>query len=79
MIHFSNFSFQRVLKYPLLLSEMRAHLDRDSYEHYHLSEALKGMNKVAEHINDMMRVHEEYGSFFDALVADQYHVKKEVR
>ncbi|XP_030850377.1 protein still life, isoforms C/SIF type 2 isoform X3 [Strongylocentrotus purpuratus] len=69
---------QRVLKYPLLLSEMRTHLDRDSYEHYHLSEALKGMNKVAEHINDMMRVHEEYGAVFDTLVAEQFHVKKEI-
>ncbi|XP_041463268.1 T-lymphoma invasion and metastasis-inducing protein 2-like isoform X2 [Lytechinus variegatus] len=69
---------QRVLKYPLLLSEMRTHLDRDSYEHYHLSEALKGMNKVAEHINDMMRVHEEYGAVFDTLVAEQFHIKKEI-
>ncbi|XP_071502543.1 protein still life, isoforms C/SIF type 2-like [Diadema antillarum] len=69
---------QRVLKYPLLLSEMRHHLDRESYEHYHLSESLKGMNRVAEHINDMMRIHEEFGAVFDTLVAEQFHVKKEM-
>ncbi len=69
---------QRVLKYPLLLREIRSQLDSDSEEHYHLTGALKGMEEVAGHINDMMRVHEEYGSVFDSLVAQQYHVKKEV-
>lgn len=36
------------------------------------------MENVAEHINDMMRVHEEFGDVFDSLVAEQYHVKQEV-
>lgn len=30
-------------------------------------EALKGMEKVAEHINEMQRIHEEYGAIFDHL------------
>ncbi|XP_022081626.1 protein still life, isoform SIF type 1-like isoform X2 [Acanthaster planci] len=68
---------QRVLKYPLLLHEMRSQLDGNSEEHYHLSQAHKGMSQVAGHINDMMRVHEEYGDIFDGLVSEQYHVKKE--
>ncbi|GJQ82513.1 hypothetical protein Trydic_g14499 [Trypoxylus dichotomus] len=29
--------------------------------------ALKGMEKVAEHINEMQRIHEEYGAIFDHL------------
>ncbi|XP_071801624.1 rho guanine nucleotide exchange factor TIAM1-like isoform X2 [Asterias amurensis] len=69
---------QRVLKYPLLLKEIRSQLDKESEEHYHLSQALKGMSEVAGHINEMMRVHEQFGDIFDELVAEQYHVKKEV-
>ncbi len=69
---------QRVLKYPLLLKEIRSQLDKESEEHYHLSQALKGMSEVAGHINEMMRVHEQFGDIFDELVAEQYHVKKEL-
>lgn len=32
-----------------------------------IAEALKGMEKVAEHINEMQRIHEEYGAIFDHL------------
>lgn len=32
-----------------------------------ITEALKGMEKVAEHINEMQRIHEEYGAIFDHL------------
>lgn len=31
------------------------------------TDALKGMEKVAEHINEMQRIHEEYGAIFDHL------------
>ena len=34
---------------------------------YIFTEALKGMEKVAEHINEMQRIHEEYGAIFDHL------------
>ena len=33
----------------------------------YFTEALKGMEKVAEHINEMQRIHEEYGAIFDHL------------
>ncbi|XP_071818860.1 protein still life, isoforms C/SIF type 2-like isoform X3 [Apostichopus japonicus] len=68
---------QRVLKYPLLLQEIYGNLDKESTEQFHIGEALRGMENVAEHINDMMRVHEEFGDVFDSLVAEQYHVKQE--
>ncbi|XP_046615462.1 protein still life, isoform SIF type 1 isoform X3 [Neodiprion virginianus] len=58
---------QRILKYPLLLQQLRNLTDEHSEEHEHLIEALKGMEKVAEHINEMQRIHEEYGAIFDHL------------
>ncbi|XP_060516827.1 protein still life, isoform SIF type 1 isoform X3 [Cylas formicarius] len=58
---------QRILKYPLLLQQLRNLTDSSTDEHQHLVEALKGMEKVAEHINEMQRIHEEYGAIFDHL------------
>ncbi|XP_015817147.3 rho guanine nucleotide exchange factor TIAM1 isoform X1 [Nothobranchius furzeri] len=69
---------QRVLKYPLLLKELYSLTDQDSEEHYHLDVAMKAMNKVASHINEMQKLHEEYGSVFDQLINEQTADKKEV-
>ncbi|XP_038622116.1 T-lymphoma invasion and metastasis-inducing protein 1 [Tachyglossus aculeatus] len=69
---------QRVLKYPLLLRELFALTDADSEEHYHLDVAIKTMNKVASHINEMQKLHEEFGAVFDQLIAEQTGEKKEV-
>uniref|UniRef100_A0A4W4DMT1 TIAM Rac1 associated GEF 1b n=1 Tax=Electrophorus electricus TaxID=8005 RepID=A0A4W4DMT1_ELEEL len=69
---------QRVLKYPLLLRELYTLTDPDSEEHYHLDVAVKAMNKVASHINEMQKLHEEFGAVFDQLIADQTGDKKEV-
>ncbi|XP_075887764.1 rho guanine nucleotide exchange factor TIAM1-like isoform X2 [Nelusetta ayraudi] len=69
---------QRVLKYPLLLRELYSLTDPDSEEHYHLDVAMKAMNKVASHINEMQKLHEEYGAVFDLLISEQTADKKEV-
>ncbi|XP_043919335.1 rho guanine nucleotide exchange factor TIAM2 isoform X2 [Protopterus annectens] len=69
---------QRVLKYPLLLKELVSLTDPDSEEHYHLTEALKAMEKVASHINEMQKIYEDYGAVFDQLVAEQSGTEKEV-
>ncbi|XP_024121621.1 T-lymphoma invasion and metastasis-inducing protein 2 isoform X1 [Oryzias melastigma] len=69
---------QRVLKYPLLLRELVSLTDADSEEHHHLTEALKAMEKVASHINEMQKIYEDYGSVFDQLVAEQTGHDKEV-
>ncbi|XP_077466837.1 rho guanine nucleotide exchange factor TIAM1-like isoform X2 [Stigmatopora argus] len=69
---------QRVLKYPLLLRELYSLTDPDSEEHYHLDVATKAMNKVASHINEMQKIHEEFGAVFDQLIAEQSGDKKEV-
>jgi len=39
---------------------------------------MKAMNKVASHINDMQKLHEEYGAVFDQLINEQTADKKEV-
>ncbi|XP_057199210.1 rho guanine nucleotide exchange factor TIAM2 isoform X3 [Triplophysa rosa] len=70
---------QRVLKYPLLLRELVSLTDIDSEEHYHLTAALKEMEKVASHINEMQKIYEDYGAVFDQLVAEQNSTEKEVR
>uniref|UniRef100_A0A3B4CGV5 TIAM Rac1 associated GEF 1b n=1 Tax=Pygocentrus nattereri TaxID=42514 RepID=A0A3B4CGV5_PYGNA len=69
---------QRVLKYPLLLRELYTLTDPDSEEHYHLDVAMKAMNKVASHINEMQKLHEEFGAVFDQLISEQTGEKKEV-
>ncbi|XP_061103975.1 rho guanine nucleotide exchange factor TIAM1-like isoform X1 [Conger conger] len=69
---------QRVLKYPLLLRELHSLTNPDSEEHYHLNVAMTAMNKVASHINEMQKIHEEYGAVFDQLIAEQTADKKEV-
>ncbi|XP_035289285.1 T-lymphoma invasion and metastasis-inducing protein 1-like isoform X2 [Anguilla anguilla] len=69
---------QRVLKYPLLLRELHSLTNPDSEEHYHLNVAMNAMNKVASHINEMQKIHEEYGGVFDQLIAEQTGDKKEV-
>ncbi|XP_063312675.1 rho guanine nucleotide exchange factor TIAM2-like [Pelobates fuscus] len=69
---------QRVLKYPLLLKELVSLTDNESEEHYHLTEALKAMEKVASHINEMQKIYEDYGTVFDQLVAEQSGTVKEV-
>ena len=42
------------------------------------TEALKAMEKVASHINDMQKIYEDYGTVFDQLVAEQSTADKEV-
>lgn len=44
-----------------------------------ITEALKGMEKVAEHINEMQRIHEEYGAIFEHLFRQHQKSCKQVR
>ncbi|XP_038150217.1 T-lymphoma invasion and metastasis-inducing protein 2 [Cyprinodon tularosa] len=69
---------QRVLKYPLLLKELVSLTDTESPEHTHLTEALKAMEKVASHINEMQKIYEDYGCVFDQLVAEHSGADKQV-
>ncbi|KAL0967273.1 hypothetical protein UPYG_G00250160 [Umbra pygmaea] len=69
---------QRVLKYPLLLRELVSLTDSESEEHSHLTEALRAMEKVASHINEMQKIYGDYGTVFDQLVAEQSGPEKEV-
>ncbi|XP_017579667.1 pleckstrin homology domain-containing family G member 1 isoform X1 [Pygocentrus nattereri] len=49
---------QRILKYHLLLHEIATHLEKDSEMHEVVQEAIDTMQRVAWHINDMKRKHE---------------------
>lgn len=40
--------------------------------------AMKAMNKVASHINEMQKIHEEFGAVFDLLITEQSGEKKVV-
>lgn len=42
------------------------------------AEALRAMEKVASHINEMQKIYEDYGTVFDQLVAEQSGPEKEV-
>ena len=42
------------------------------------TEALRAMEKVASHINEMQKIYEDYGTVFDQLVAEQSSREKEV-
>uniref|UniRef100_A0A3B4TA86 TIAM Rac1 associated GEF 2b n=1 Tax=Seriola dumerili TaxID=41447 RepID=A0A3B4TA86_SERDU len=68
---------QRVLKYPLLLRELVSLTDPESPEHTHLT-ALRAMEKVASHINEMQKIYEDYGCVFDQLAAEQSGPDKQV-
>lgn len=39
---------------------------------------MKAMNTVASHINEMQKIHEEFGAVFDLLISEQSGEKKEV-
>lgn len=49
-----------------------------SQQLFYFIEALKGMEKVAEHINEMQRIHEEYGAIFDHLFRQHQKSCKQV-
>uniref|UniRef100_A0A087YBJ9 TIAM Rac1 associated GEF 2a n=1 Tax=Poecilia formosa TaxID=48698 RepID=A0A087YBJ9_POEFO len=66
---------QRVLKYPLLLRELVSLTCTSSSVH---SEALRAMEKVASHINEMQKIYEDYGCVFDQLAAEQSGADKQV-
>ncbi|KAH7645407.1 hypothetical protein HUG17_0945 [Dermatophagoides farinae] len=59
---------QRILKYPLLLSQMKTLCLKDSQPYFKINEALRAIENVAEHINEMQRINEEYGTIFENLL-----------
>ena len=69
---------QRILKYPLLLQQLKNASEANSEEQQHLFDALIGMERVAEHINEMQRIHEEYGAIFDHLFRQHQKASKSV-
>uniref|UniRef100_A0A0M3I0W5 DH domain-containing protein n=1 Tax=Ascaris lumbricoides TaxID=6252 RepID=A0A0M3I0W5_ASCLU len=52
---------QRVLKYPLFLQQMRDNCARGSVERQQGEQALSRMHALAEYVNEMQRLTEQYG------------------
>jgi hypothetical protein len=69
---------QRILKYPLLLQQLRDLSPASSTENEHLSAALKAMEKVAEHINEMQRINEEFGHVLDSLQRTHFKTTRQL-
>ncbi|XP_035711020.1 protein still life, isoform SIF type 1 isoform X3 [Folsomia candida] len=67
---------QRILKYPLLLQQIRNLCDTNAEEYRLVSESLQCMERVAEHINEMQRIHEEYGAIFEHLQRQHQKISK---
>ncbi|KAJ0026531.1 hypothetical protein NQD34_017531 [Periophthalmus magnuspinnatus] len=61
---------QRVLKYPLLLRELVSLTEEKTPERIHLTAALRSMETVASHINEMQKIYEEFGSVFERLSSE---------
>ncbi|CAF0886274.1 unnamed protein product, partial [Didymodactylos carnosus] len=59
---------QRILKYPLLLKQMLSYTDINSIENIKLSKAVDTMNDVAQYMNDMQTIYEEYGQYFEQIM-----------
>ncbi|PIO65187.1 hypothetical protein TELCIR_13157 [Teladorsagia circumcincta] len=58
---------QRVVQYPLLLRAIQSCCDQDSLQAKQVEVALQKMQTLAEYVNEMQRVHEQYAPHIDAL------------
>lgn len=58
---------QRVVQYPLLLRAIQSCCDQDTLQAKQVEVALQKMQTLAEYVNEMQRVHEQYASHIDIL------------
>lgn len=64
---------QRILKYPLLIQQICFSAQPESIEREQLNLALEAMEGVAYKLNEMQRIHDEYGAIFEHL--QRQHLK----
>ena len=64
---------QRVVKYPLLIQQICSCSPPESKERERLDCALEAMENVAYKLNEMQRIHDEYGAIFEHL--QRQHLK----
>ncbi|EPB78868.1 hypothetical protein ANCCEY_02045 [Ancylostoma ceylanicum] len=58
---------QRVVQYPLLLRAIQSCCEPDSLQAKQVEVALQKMQTLAEYVNEMQRVHEQYAPHIDVL------------
>lgn len=64
---------QRILQYPLLIQQICFSSQPSSLEREQLNLALQAMEDVAFKLNEMQKIHEEYGAIFEHL--QRQHLK----
>ncbi|XP_065185270.1 protein still life, isoform SIF type 1-like isoform X1 [Sycon ciliatum] len=60
----------RLMRYPLFLETMRSLTVPDSTEHQRLTEAKSGMEHMADYINEMQRINDQFGVLFHQLLTE---------
>lgn len=73
----SAFNLNKQVIFPIINLKLHYKLVNTIFDQ--ITEALKGMEKVAEHINEMQRIHEEYGAIFDHLFRQHQKSCKQVK
>ena len=77
---------QRILKYPLLLQQMSIYLNDDnskeqllSLELFKLKQAITMMNDIAEYMNGMQQLYEDFGQSFEYITKTYSEEHNKVR
>lgn len=64
---------QKILQYPLLIQQICSSSLPESIEREQLNNALQSMENVAYKLNEMQKIHDEYGAIFEHL--QRQHLK----
>jgi len=64
---------QRITAYPLLLQQLKNLTQPETIEREQLTSAFQAMESVAYELNEMQRIHDEYGALFEHL--QRQHLK----
>lgn len=58
---------QRVLKYPLFIQQIKDNCLNGSVEKQQAEQALRRMHALADYVNEMQRITEQYGPIIDEI------------
>ena len=67
---------QRVLKYPLFLQQMKDNCTKGCVERQQGEQALQRMHALADYINEMQRLIEQYGKDIEEIAAKNASVSR---
>ncbi|OAF67036.1 hypothetical protein A3Q56_05246 [Intoshia linei] len=61
---------QRILKYPLLIRQLNQLIEKKSCEKQHLEDTVQALEAVAEHVNEMQKISDDYDDIFTSITRD---------